>query len=358
MKQIVFAPDWQKGNPYQSRLAQALGRIGVEISFMDIPDGWFPIQKMISSGRVVDAIHFHWINQMVDPIVWCDSYLKRVAKQIILAADILLARLRGIKIYWTIHNVVSHECKNTEREISARKIIAKYATHLFFHSNGALDFIKKCYGVGLQEKATVAPHGNYDNCYPIHIETAKELRARFRIPSSALVVLFFGAIRRYKGLEKLISAFEKIGDNNLRLIIAGNTTDVEFADYIRNVSGRNINIISIIKYIADEQVSSIFAMADIVALPFERTLTSGSATLAFTMGKALLVPEDARIFDFINDNNALFFSSEIELTEKLSSLEKNDLERKGKMARKAVEELTWDKSAELIAEVYFSETFG
>ena len=64
---------------------------------------------------------------------------------LLLALDILVVRLRGKRVIWTIHNLVSHESNNPEWEIKARRVIARTCSHALLHSHSALKLVEKTY---------------------------------------------------------------------------------------------------------------------------------------------------------------------------------------------------------------------
>ena len=74
-----------------------------------------------------------------------------------------------------------------------------------------------------EEKICIIPHGNFDFYIPQNLITSDEARSHLNTPSSEDVLLFFGFIREYKGLDLLIDSFSKasLSNKSLRLIIAG-----------------------------------------------------------------------------------------------------------------------------------------
>lgn len=351
-RNILFLPDWSKGNPYQEKLANALAGNGYRVRFADYPKGIFPLLKTVLANPDCHVLHLHWINSLVESVTWSGSSLKKRIKLMILGLDILLAKLSGVYIVWTIHNLVTHESANEKAEIEARRVIARGAARLLLHSNSALKLVELTYGLPLSHKATIAPHGNYDGCYPESSDAKNSLAATLNIEESHTVVLFFGAIRRYKGLETLLNSFAATTNPSLRLIIAGACSDPELIELISTYAKNDSRILPQIRFIRDNEVQPFFDLADVVALPFERTLTSGSATLACTMGRPLLVPDDAKVLDIVNSTNALFFDSEATLTARLQTLDKAKLKEWRKSARNAVDCYSWEKVSEMVASTY------
>ena len=239
-RRAIFIPDWSKGNPYQNMLKRALGELGIDVALRDPPAGFFPLNRIVNEEGRVAVLHLHWINDLVDAIIWSKSALRRSAKIALLKLDIALVRLRGVKVIWTIHNLVAHESKDPADEIRVRKAIATTCTHVILHSASALALVEKTYDVSLAGKASVIPHGNYDGCYPLEADSASRLRAKFGLDADDIVILFFGAIRPYKGMERLIEAFRFVENKNLRLLVAGKAESAAFGESLGNLasSGR------------------------------------------------------------------------------------------------------------------------
>ncbi len=351
-RKVLFLPDWSKGNPYQERLANALAGHGYHVRFAEYPKGAFPLLKTALANPDCDVLHLHWVNSLVESVTWSGSALKKRIKLMMLGLDMLLAKLSGVRIVWTIHNLVTHESANQETEIEARRVIARGASHLLLHSDSALKLVELTYGLPLRHKTTIAPHGNYDGCYPECSEARNTLITTLNIEDRHTVLLFFGAIRRYKGLETLLNAFANLTDPSFRLIIAGACSDSGLIELITKSASSDSRILPLLRFIRDDEVQPLFDLADIVALPFERTLTSGSATLACTMGRPLLVPEEAKVLDIVNTANALFFDTEAGLTTQLQTLDKTCLKELGKSARAAVDGHSWKNVSERVASAY------
>lgn len=351
-KSVLFLPDWSKGNPYQENLANALAGHGYRVRFADYPNGAFPLLKTVLANPDCHVLHIHWVNSLVEPVSWSGSALKKRIKLFMLGLDILLAKLWKVRVVWTIHNLVTHESINQKAEIEARRVIALAASHLLLHSDSALKLVEETYGLSLLRKTTIAPHGNYDGCYPPCSKIRNSLAFALNIEERHTVVLFFGAVRRYKGLETLLNSFTSTTNPLLRLIIAGSCSDPELIELITKSANGDSRILPLIRFIRDNEVQPLFDLADVIALPFERTLTSGSATLACTMGRPLLVPEEAKVLDILNTSNSLFFDTEATLTTRLQTLDKARLREQGKAARTAVEGYSWKNVSKLVATAY------
>ena len=95
------------------------------------------------------------------------------------------------------------------------------SSHLIFHSNGAREKFRKEIAPISSKKSTIIPHGSYIGVYPENPEIAIQLSQELDLGEQNRVVLYLGAIRKYKGILRLIESFKQTTDSSLRLIIAG-----------------------------------------------------------------------------------------------------------------------------------------
>ena len=132
----------------------------------------------------------------------------------------LIFRLIGIKIVYTAHNVFPHE--RTKLDFLRSKIIFKTSHKLIVHSNFIKNKILQNFPFCLN-KISIIPHGNFDNYLSKRSMTKTTARNVLNLPKVGIVLLFFGYIREYKGLDLLIDAFELAlkQNNSLYLVIAG-----------------------------------------------------------------------------------------------------------------------------------------
>jgi len=349
---VLHLPDWSSGNPYQNLLVESLQQLGSQPVLADFPRGRFPLNRAVKQAADVQVLHLHWINDLIAPILWSKSSAARFAKLVLLAADVLLVRMRGISVVWTIHNMVAHETPDRSTELLARRVLSHVCTHVILHSDRAKQRVEDAYRVKLSGKCTIIPHGNYDGCYPFSASRRLELQRQLGVDEQSVVILFFGAIRPYKGVRRLIEAFGLTSALNLRLIVAGRPMTTQFGDEIISLAKQDRRVSVLLDFVVTEDVAALFSLADAVALPFENTLTSGSVTLAQTMGKPLLLPEEARVLGDTISDCALFFDSRAALVRTLSSLNRAQLITMGMSAKAHSDAMPWEKVAGLTDKVY------
>ena len=253
---------------------------------------------------------------------------------------------------WTAHNVLPHE----GRDAYGRRItqyLAGVASTVIVHSKEATIELASL-GISADKKTVVIPHGNYDGVYPTNL-TRTQARAKLGIQPNDTAILFFGLIRKYKGVENLLQAFEQLQRPNVRLIIAGECQDAGLAKTIAKAARKNKYILFINKSIPDIEVSNYFSAADISCMPFKNITTSGSAILAATFGKPLVAPKIGAMRDIPANVGVLYGPAEPDallhaLQKVLTS--KQQRAEMSKASRAYAETLNWASIAAKTYEVY------
>jgi glycosyltransferase involved in cell wall biosynthesis len=138
--------------------------------------------------------------------------------------------------------------------------------------------------------ALFVPHPLYDNFgTPLLKEEARKALA---LPPSGRIVLFFGFIRHYKGLDLLLKAMAegKVKDENIRLVVAGEFYEDEEM-YRQLIKKNRLDETVILKtsFIPDDQVRFYFSAADCVIQPYRNATQSGVTPLAYHFEKPMIV---------------------------------------------------------------------
>jgi glycosyltransferase involved in cell wall biosynthesis len=122
-------------------------------------------------------------------------------------------------------------------------------------------------------------------------QTSVNIRHVLAIPDDAFVVLCFGFVRPYKGIDIVLSAMQRTSPQ-IHLLLAGewwHNDPVLRAQCRERTIAARIHVVD--HYIPDEDVAAYFAAADVVALPYRSGSVSGVATLAASAGIPLLVSD-------------------------------------------------------------------
>jgi glycosyltransferase involved in cell wall biosynthesis len=140
-------------------------------------------------------------------------------------------------------------------------------------------------------KVRVIPQGNLADFAGQAIPPT-EARATFGLDPAARVVLFFGLIKPYKGLDHLVRAFATVRRQvtDARLVIVGQANE-DFTHYRRLVDRLGLAdvVVTDLRYVPHAEMARVFAAADVVALPYVRTYQSAVLFAAYTFGRPVVV---------------------------------------------------------------------
>jgi glycosyltransferase involved in cell wall biosynthesis len=138
--------------------------------------------------------------------------------------------------------------------------------------------------VGLDpSKVRVIPHGAFD--YLTRLPEDKPLPAELE-GAEGPVILFFGLLRPYKGIENLLEAFRRV--EGAELWIVGNPrTDVAPLRALAAEAGGRVRFVT--RFVEDAEIPAIFRRADLVVLPYLDAEHSGVLYTGLAFGKPLLL---------------------------------------------------------------------
>jgi glycosyltransferase involved in cell wall biosynthesis len=126
--------------------------------------------------------------------------------------------------------------------------------------------------------------------------TPAQAKAKLDLRHGAKVVLFFGRICPYKGIEYLLAAFRRViaDDPNYRLIIAGEPS-VGAQGYLersyRIIKGYERRVLLVDRFIQDDEVEVYFKAADVLVLPYKDIFQSGVLYLAYSFGLPVIATD-------------------------------------------------------------------
>lgn len=345
---IMFFPDWSKRNPYQKLLYASLAK-NYDLQVKGYNEQLFCSDLLERNRDIFPYIHLHWLHMFMDfsRDDGADEFIRKLEQ----------AKALGYKIFYTAHNIVSHDSKFPDRERRFRKRAVQYFDYVLVHGDLAKHRIVNEVGVD-PAKVSVVPHGTYAGYYPNYV-TKKLARNRFELKDDEFVFLFFGNIKGYKGVDQLLDTYGRVSRlrSNVRLIIAGRIFEEETGARIEAVAQNDNSIIFYPGFIEECDAQYYFNAADIVVLPYKRILTSGAALLSFSYCKPIIAPRSGLVPELISsDKQGYLFDTYAEM-EKIM-LEVTQTERQEHRShdfKKINEQLSWQK---LTLAKPFSEVFS
>lgn len=345
---IVFVPDYTGGNPYQSNLAAALD---AEV-LLGGEGGRFPVVRALWS-RDVSIVHYHWVNQYFH----ADSPWSRAVSLGVFAVQLLAVRLSGASVVWTVHNVSLHESPSPRLERRFKRWFVRSGTcdRLIVHCDEAAEAVLDTYDLpeSTRDRIDVVPHGHYLDNYENDV-TRDVAREELDLEASETVFLFFGLIRRYKGVFDLVDAFTTVATPESRLLIAGNPQTESIASELARVTRDDDRIRGVLEFVPDEEIQYYMNAADVVVLPFRETTTSGSAVLAMSFGRALVVPRLGCLPELVDGEGAVRYSTSRPdgLADALRAVMARDVDAMGEHNRRLVRQHDWESIADSTERTY------
>ncbi|MEM9156200.1 MAG: glycosyltransferase [Cyanobacteria bacterium P01_F01_bin.33] len=133
-------------------------------------------------------------------------------------------------------------------------------------------------------------HGHYRSVYPNHLSRS-ECRQQLELPEHCTVLSFMGSIRPYKNVPHLLDQFSHIDSPDLKLLIAGSGKDETLLTEIRERASKDNRVRLDIGFVPAERLQVYLNASDLVVLPFQNILNSGSTLLALSFDRPVLVPD-------------------------------------------------------------------
>ena len=140
-------------------------------------------------------------------------------------------------------------------------------------------------------KYKLTPHPIY-NIFGNVID--KELAKKNLGITAKNVILYFGLIREYKGLDILLNSIPRVkeGLNDFIVIVAGECYENvnKYYDIIEKLGIQN-SVDLQFKFIPDNEVTNYFSAADVVALPYRTATQSGITQIAYNFNRPVIVSD-------------------------------------------------------------------
>jgi len=278
----------------------------------------------------------------------------------------LYYRLLGKRVILTAHNINAgvRDSVDSSWNRLTLKIQYKLCAHIFVHTQKMKDELLAEYGVQA-ERVSVIPLGFYSTV-PNTGLTPAAAKQKLGLKPQDKVILFFGNIAPYKGVEYLLTAFTELArrDANYRLVIAGRPKGPPeyWAGLKKQIadSGATERILQNIEYIADEEIEVYFKAGDVLVQPYTHIFQSGVLILGFSFGIPVLAADVGSLKeDVIEGKTGFIFpprnATSLELSiEKFfaSSLYLEREQQRAAIRAHADEQYSWSKVARITTEVY------
>jgi glycosyltransferase involved in cell wall biosynthesis len=274
----------------------------------------------------------------------------------------------GLRLAAVVHDVRTYNRSSRSNEITDEST-EHYRTYarmyrqfsaLFVHEKTNYDLFLKLYDVPKERVHEI--HLGMPDMYVPPAMTAVELREKLGVPPSRPVILFFGAITKYKGLDLLIRALPKVRQSlDAQLVVAGFPTkeiDMDELQQLAKDLGIDGSIAWFLEYVPKEWVAPLMEMCTVVVLPYRMVGQSGVLNVAYAHGKPVVCTRIGGLPDVIEDGNSGFLvppeDPDALADAVIRVLSNPDLAlRMGERARYLVQtQYSWERNAEKVKAVF------
>jgi glycosyltransferase involved in cell wall biosynthesis len=213
-------------------------------------------------AAAADVRHFQWL-----PIERIDSHLLPAARPRVL----------------TMHNVIRREAVDLR--------LASRMDAVIVHTRHGADLL------GNRPNVHVIPHGAFEHLTrqaderPLPAELAEVERP---------VVLYFGVVRPYKGVDVLVEAMQQLEDAELWVV--GRPLGVSMERLRRLAPPGRVRFVE--RYVSDPELPALFRRADLVALPHRNVDVSGVLFTGLAFGKAMVMSDVGGFRELVAEHGA------------------------------------------------------
>ncbi len=207
-----------------------------------------------------------------------------------------ILKKKGVFNVSVLDNVIPHE----------KKFYDNTLTSYFVKRNNAFVAMSRSVADDLltfnpNAKYALHPHPIFDFGEKIDKQEAKE---KLGLNTGDSYMLFFGFIRRYKGLDLLLEAMAdaKIKNRNVKVIVAGEYyEDAAFYNDKIKEYGIGEKVVLRTDYIPSDMVKYYFCAADMIVQPYRSATQSGVTQIAYHFEKPMLVTDVGGLFEIVPD---------------------------------------------------------
>jgi glycosyltransferase involved in cell wall biosynthesis len=303
---------------FNQRLAQEFineGHSCEVISFsLQYPSLLFPGKTQFSNDPPPKGIRILSLINSVNPVNWFNTgkFLKKEKPDVIVvrfwipfmgaALGTILRKVKKnchTKIVCIADNIIPHEARPGDKALT--KYFLKACDSFITMSEKVMEDLKQFQP---NKPAMLVRHPLYDS-FGEKMSKA-EARKHLSLGESDKIILFFGFIRKYKGLDILLKALAEPGtDRNIRLLVAGEFYEdaQPYFDLVKQLQLED-RVIMQNKFIPDAEVSYYLSAADCVVQPYRNATQSGVTPLAYHFEKPMIVTNVGGLPDLVPDNKA------------------------------------------------------
>lgn len=246
------------------------------------PLNWLSVAAKINRNNF-DLVVFDWWHPFFAPCHFAISFL--------------IKKKYSGKILFITENFISHEGHFIDRTLT--NLGLKNASSFLALSDKVATDIQHILRGRKIYKSELPVYDCYDSDSQIEFT-----KSSLGFDETCKLILFFGYVRKYKGLDILIDAMKILveKDASFRLLIVGEFYDSP-SEYEQQIVKLNLDAFVQIKneFVPNEEVSKYYQPADVVVLPYRSATQSGILNVAYGFGKPVIVTNVGGLSEFVDD---------------------------------------------------------
>jgi glycosyltransferase involved in cell wall biosynthesis len=217
-------------------------------------------------------------------------------------------RRQGVKIVYTVHNVLPHDAAAKLRSYYAE--IYGLADQLICHDAAARRKLIEEFAQS-PSRISVIAHGPL--LPPGQATSSDSARQRLGLLSQECLILWQGILRPYKGVGFLLDVWKQVRSENgrARLIIAGGGDEAIEREIREKVAALNVShsVRLDLRFVSVAELQDYHSAADVLVYPYSEVTTSGALMTGIGYGKAILASRLPAFEQILrHDQNALLAS--------------------------------------------------
>lgn len=270
---------------------------------LQYPSFLFPGKTQYSDEPAPENITIHTVINSINPLNWIKigNRVRKEKPDLVVvrywlpfmgpALGTILRRIRKnnhTKIICIADNIIPHEKRMGDKPFT--RYFLKSCDAFITMSEKVMSDLKLFQPA---KPTQLVPHPLYDNFGSIISKV--EARKHLGLPENEKIILFFGFIRKYKGLDLLFEAMSYLNNFkpqtiNIKLLVAGEFYEDEkpYKELIEKL-GIQEQLILRTDFIPDSEVKYYLCAADAVVQPYRNATQSGVTPLAYHFEKPMLV---------------------------------------------------------------------
>ena len=362
---------------FNERLAKQFAAEGHDVEIftftMQYPDFLFPGKTQYSDAPKPEDLSISRTMNSINPFSWIRTAraIRKAQIDLIvikfwipLMAPCLgtiarLCRRRGIRVVSILDNVIPHEPHFWDKWLI--RYFIRSVDRFIAMSESVKEDCLKFLPASRKDRVSLTVHPLYDNFG----EAVKKEEARqfLDLPQDKTILLFFGFIRDYKGLDLLMKAYAKTITNhqspitNLLLVVAGEfyNNGAQYSELEKELQLEG-KIAWRTDFIPDDKVRYYFSAADLIVQPYKSATQSGVTQIAYHFERPMLVTKVGGLAEIVPDGKVGYVCevNEESVAHALSdfaSMDRKEREAKfGKNIQKEKQKYAWSNMTKLITE--------